>query len=982
MTRAVTWEGCRMTALEARTIDPANAPRAGAATDAARLAVFAAGSLEACAEALLAGLAAPGDAGVAWTCRWPQAIEMHPAGAIAADTAKAALEAHRADEPLSDRIHVLCDDGHAVALLIGVRPAADSMPLLDAAGVRFAELLRIERLSESVEQLGRSEQLQHALFAIADMAGSDLDMPQLLKGLHSIVGGLMYARNFYIVRYERERDTLRFLYFVDTVDPEGVPPDTELPLSQLERGLTWYLIRDGKPLMGPTWSLREQVSGPLRPMSAESADWLGVPMVRDGQVRGAVVVQSYLEGLQYTAADQAVLAFVAEHIQTALDRKRDQAELEQRVAERTRQLAEANIDLKKQVFERLRAEHLQATLYRIAALANTDESHESFYRQIHGAVGELINAENFYIALLSDDGTALSFAYSVDAVAGPRPSRPLGRGLTEYVMRHAKVLLTGLDTHQPLVEAGEIDPAPPSDSPSLFWLGVPLMEGDRVIGALVVQSYKPEVSYDDRDAELLTFVSHQIANSLQRRRSAEALRALNADLENRVVERTRELREQIAVRERVEAKLKHQVMHDPLTGLPNRLYLRDRIERAIAAVHRDPERRFALLYLDVDRFKLFNDSLGHLAGDEVLREVARRLGECVRDPDVVARLSGDEFAILLEHAPLPETACNVAQRVQEALQRPMQVAGQELQASASIGVALGDRRYESIDELLHDADVALYRAKSAGRKRFVLFNDSLAPGAMDVLGVEQQLRRALAEHQFEAHFQPLVRLADGHVVGYEALIRWQHPQRGLLLPVDFLPVAEDSGLIESIDWQMYRLACAAGAALVSDGGFMTLNISPRHFQHADFDARLLEVTRDTGFPPSQLRIEVTEGTLLGDPEAVARILERLRAACIEAALDDFGTGYSSLGYVQRFPLKMIKIDRSFVDPLGRDAGQRSSAIVGAILALARSLGLEVVAEGVETEAQREALMAMGCVYGQGFLFGHPQPADGWLALAP
>ncbi|MBW3550277.1 MAG: GGDEF domain-containing phosphodiesterase, partial [Proteobacteria bacterium] len=280
-------------------------------------------------------------------------------------------------------------------------------------------------------------------------------------------------------------------------------------------------------------------------------------------------------------------------------------------------------------------------------------------------------------------------------------------------------------------------------------------------------------------------------------------------------------------------------------------------------------------------------------------------------------------------------------------------------------------------ELLHDADVALYRAKSGGRSRFVLFDESLQLAALDVLEVERELRTGIAHGGFEPYFQPLVRLSDAHPIGYEALIRWHHPERGLLGPSQFLPVAEDSGLIEAVDWAMYRAACAAAVPLVRDGGFITINLSPRHFQNAEFDRQLLQLTAETGYDPARLRVEVTEGTLLGDPDAVVRILERLRAGGIEAALDDFGTGYSSLGYVHRFPLKMIKIDRSFVEPLGSDSSHRSSAVVAAVLALAHSLGLEVVAEGIETPAQRDALIAMGCVYGQGYLFGRPQPAAHW-----
>ncbi|MBA3486997.1 MAG: diguanylate cyclase, partial [Lysobacter sp.] len=846
-------------------------PDLSAVAPGAWLSIHAATTIDAGALMLLRGLAELGLLGctLVWSADWPEAMgvaQHHPGPeAPARASALSAVADHRARRPAAAHTQVLCDYASSAAVLLGPEtlhlPLPSTHPVgawLKAAGMRLGELMQAQRLQASVAQLAHAEKLQHALFAIADMASSALDMPQMLKGLHEIVGGLMYAENFYIAMYNRERDTLRFLYFADSVDTVA-PPDTDLPLSAVHGGLTWYLIHDRRPLMGPIPRLREQISGPLRELGTACDDWLGVPMMRDGQAMGAVVVQSYVKGIQYTAVEQSLLAFVAEHILTALERKRDRAELERLVTDRTQQLARTNADLQQEVAERLRGEHLQATLYKIAALANTDESIESFYRQIHQAVGELLNAENFYIALLSADGQELEFPYWVDATEEAPQARPLGRGLSEYVIRKGAALLSDLTIDQQLADAGEIAPIPLSDPPSLFWLGVPLLDGGRVIGLVVVQSYTPYVTYDEPDTELLTFVSYQIASSLQRRRSADALRKLNAELEQRVVSRTAELSEQIAVREQVEATLKHQVMHDPLTGLPNRLYLRDRLERALAGLRRNADRRFALLYLDIDRFKLFNDSLGHLAGDEILCEVARRLGECIREPDVVARLSGDEFAILLEDAPVPQTACKVAQRILVSLQEPMSVSGRELQTSASIGIAIGGARYTTIDQLLHDADVALYRAKSSGRQRFVLFEDSLQKAAMDVLGVEQALRTALSEGQFEPYFQPLVRLADSSIVGYEALIRWRHPQRGLLLPGDFLDVAEDSGLIEAIDWQMYRLACEAGAELVRDGGFITLNISPRHFQNTDFDERLLQLTDQTGYPASQLRIEVTEG---------------------------------------------------------------------------------------------------------------------------
>ncbi|WP_147652848.1 sensor domain-containing diguanylate cyclase [Vulcaniibacterium gelatinicum] len=950
------------------------------APEALAVRLLQAATPEAVAEVLCARLAEQGIEGtVLWSAAWPGDIRAHPpARATSAlfDAACGAIAAHRTRHAPPADLHVLSDDGEHVAALLHCAGGQPDPATIAAAGMRMAETLAMQQLHDTVARLEQSEKLQRALYAIADLAGSDLDMPAMLRELHRIVSDLMYAENFFLALYDRERDSVRFLYFVDTVDPEPPAQDEEFPLSRFEHSLSWYVIRDAKPLMGTTEELRRQVSGPLQLHGADSYDWLGVPLMRNGRVHGVMVVQTYIPGMRYTRAEMALLSFVAEHVLTALERKQRHADLEQRVRERTAQLDLAITELRREVAERERGEQLQAALYRIAALASTDESTERFYRHVHSIVGELINARNFYIALLSDDRSQVHFPYVVDEHGAQWESRPFGRGLTEYVVRCGTPQLVDMARAAQLAQAGEIDDYIVGE-PSLMWLGAPLFGEDEVIGVVAVQTYSPDVRYDERDAELLRFVSYQIASSLQRRRAAELLVRANAELERRVEERTRELRAEIEVRQQVEAMLKHQVLHDPLTGLPNRVYMRERIERALAAVRRDRNYRFGVLYLDVDRFKLVNDTLGHLAGDQVLQEVARRLSRSVREPDVVARLSGDEFAILLEHVQIPETATKVAQRVIQAMAKPMEVVGQTIQVGASIGMAMGDHRYATVDDVLRDADTALYRAKTTGRNRLVLFDEQLHQAAMNVLELEQDLRRAITHDEFLPYFQPLVRLEDGAVVGYEALLRWRHPRRGLLAPGEFLATAEDSGLIEQIDWRMFRLSMVHSRSFLHPDQFLTINVSPRLFQYGDLDQRLLALTSETGFPASQLRIEVTEGTLLGDPATVAVVLERLRAACIEAALDDFGTGYSSLGHVHLFPLKMIKIDRSFVEAVSAKDNTRSNAVIGAILALARSLGLEVVAEGIETEAQRRALQEMGCPYGQGYLFARPGPGEQW-----
>ena len=878
----------------------------------------------------------------------------------------------------------LCQQPEPALLLLTLWPGHDATSFLDElvaalqlAGQHLRRALEWSDLQHSHRQLERSEALQRALFAISDLAGSERDMPDMLRGIHAIVSTLMYAENFFIVLYNAEQDTIRFLYFVDVESPAVFEVGQDLPLNTIENTLTWYVIRDGSARMGDTEELLAQVSGPVALIGSDSYDWLGVPMLRDGRPRGALVVQSYRQDIGFSDEDLTLLQFVGSHILTAVERKQTKDDLEQRVHLRTLELAEANRGLQLEIIERQRAEHLQVALFQIAELATADIDQSEFYRRVHAAVGELLNAENFFIALLSDDGQRLTFPYSVDEVMAPPEERPLARGLSEYVLRCGTALWADNADIEELVRQGEVASGR-SGAPAMSWLGVPLIVGDEVIGLVTVQSYSPLIVYGPADQELLSFVASQVANSLVRRRSAESLRRAYEQLEHRVEERTLALRKEINERERIQDQLRHQVMHDSLTGLPNRGYLRDRIDRVLNSIRHEPLRRCALLYLDVDRFKIINDSLGHLAGDEVLKEVAMRLASCVRHPDLVARLAGDEFAILLEEVEIPSVAMTVAQRVLDALGAPMLVAGKELQPTASVGIAIGDAHYLAADELLRDADIALYRAKELGRKRFEMFDETLAKNVVDVLALEVELRQALQHDQFEPYFQPICRLDGGEVVGYEELIRWNHPSQGLLRPADFMKIAEDSGLIETIDWRMFELSCRQLVRHGRDDTFMTLNVSALHLRHADFDVRLIQLLERTGLPPTRLIFEVTEGALLDNPERVRATLDRLRMAGVGAALDDFGTGYSSLSYLHSLPLRMLKIDRAFVHELDKDQNSSSTTVVAAILALARALNIQVIAEGIETETQRDVLLAMGCEMGQGYLLGYPAPIGQWL----
>jgi diguanylate cyclase (GGDEF)-like protein len=846
---------------------------------------------------------------------------------------------------------------------------------------RLEAIVEVEMLQRSVTRLEQAERLQRALYAIADQASSGRDMPDVLRAMHEIVGSLMYAENFYIVLYDRSADSVRFTYFVDVADTDG-PSDESTALDELRGSLTWHLLRRGRALMGTPAELEKQIGEALVAFGPECVDWLGVPLVRGSDVVGGIVVQSYTESARFGEEDRALLAYVAQHILTALEHKQTLTDLERHVAERTDALREANVVLQQQVIERQRGEHLQAALFRIAELANTTESLEEFYEAVHRVVGSLLYSRNFYIALLADNDRELQFPYSVDEFDPTREPRELGNGMTEYVLRTGSPLLADHDGILRLQATGEVVS---HGTMSSCWLGVPLICADHTVGVLAVQSYADDHRYTLRDQELLTFVSYHIANALERKRHAESLKHAYAELEQRVAERTaelaaanRELRGEIERRERIERQLKHETLHDALTGLPNRALLLDRLGAALARYTRDPRRLFAVLFHDLDRFKIINDSVGHLLGDELLEEVGRRIADCLEPRDVVARLGGDEFAVLLTDIENDEDATQSAQRLIDVLNAPIRLANKEVFTSASIGIAVAAPRYRKADDLRRDADVAMYRAKSEGRHRYALFDETLHQDALHLLELEGDLRRAVTRKEFEPYFQAIQRLDDGRIVGYEALLRWRHPERGLLMPDSFLAVAEESGLSEQIDWLVFERVCQVAPALTASGGFVGINLSGRHFHSADLGGRLLDLFEAHGVPPPNIRVEVTEHVLLDNPALVKRTLQKLRSAGITIALDDFGTGYSSLSYLHQFPLQALKIDRSFVAELTASGSTGSSAVVRAILALAGSLGMQVIAEGIENETQRELLLRLGCEVGQGFLFGQPQPASCWL----
>jgi diguanylate cyclase (GGDEF)-like protein len=483
-------------------------------------------------------------------------------------------------------------------------------------------------------------------------------------------------------------------------------------------------------------------------------------------------------------------------------------------------------------------------------------------------------------------------------------------------------------------------------------MAAPVHENGVAVGSLVVASYRPGRRYSQTEQDVLAaFAEHASLALTDARNFEDAM---------------------------------HQAFHDSLTGLPNRALFMDRLDHALLHARRHGE-TIAVLFLDLDRFKVVNDSLGHLVGDHLLSAVATRIQACVRDEDTVARLGGDEFTVLLENVAEGDEAVRVAGRIASALGDAFRLGGLEVFVTASVGIALNTPNHDDGTALLRDADVAMYRAKPGGRSRYEIFDPSMNVAALERLALESDLHHAVGPGgcaEFQVHYQPLVELASGRVAGLEALVRWRHPRRGLLAPGAFVALAEETGLIVPLGRWVLREACRQARAWQGVAGghrlLMNVNLSARQLQDPDLATEVARTLAETGLAPNCLELEITESVLMSDAESSGRALAALQGLGVRLAIDDFGTGYSSLAYLKHLPVDTLKIDRSFVAGVARDPAD--AAIVGAVVTLARALGLAVTAEGVETAAELAHLQGLGCDRGQGYYFARPLPPEAATAL--
>jgi diguanylate cyclase (GGDEF)-like protein len=814
-------------------------------------------------------------------------------------------------------------------------------------------------------------EVRHTILCQLNKLANNINqVPDLLKQVHCIISSVVQNDEFSVAFFNPSLDVITFPY---CVGERFVNVNPSTSISHYKGSLLKYVLDTKKPLLANKVSTHKLVkNNQIKPIGDEKLQWLGAPLIKDGYIAGCIVLQMNDSFIQYNENDLELLTFISKHLMSGLNHIKELDILNTAVGKR-------NADLMQKIRDREKSDLLQDSLYQISELVNNPKLDISeFYSKVHQVVGCLLNTDNFSIVKYAEATNLLTFVYYVknngEDLSQDISSRVFGYHLTELVIRKRKSLLLTADDIKNLYEKGEIKSY---DKATIAWLGIPLIHSGNLLGVMVVRSYQEGVLYTEQDLELLNFVSAHISSAIRRRDLITIERATHGLLEKKVKIRTLALEEEISQRKLVEKQLTHAASHDGLTGLANRNIFIDLLNHAISSTKLFPRRLFAILFLDLDRFKIVNDSLGHHAGDTLLKTVANELLGIVRHKDTVARFGGDEFVILIEDLESEQKAYDIADRIVKLLSSPFVIEDHPVYIGTSIGVLFNNKRYDNADFMLRDADTAMYHAKENGRGRYEVFDSSMHSDIQNALSLESDIRDAIEAKEFTPYYQSIVDLETGEIRGFEALARWDSAKRGFVFPDNFIPLAEERNLVMPIDFQILEKSCRQlkewQTKMHCEDIYISCNLYGDHFFSLSLAQDISAILKKIDIDPSHLRIELTERALLNNSDVVLGNMRALKKLGVKILLDDFGTGYSSLSYLHLFPIDVLKIDRSFITNAHIDKSHQ--AIIKTIIDLATNLNMATVGEGIESLEDAEILNKMECRYGQGYYFSKPMKAE-------
>lgn len=841
---------------------------------------------------------------------------------------------------------------------------------------------KITRLKSLALKYKRAEVTQNMLLELSNLAAEVSSPSEFYSQVHRSLNILLPTDNFFVALLNPLNNVLEVPFFLDEKDDHPIDIFSKDYISEkLFSGLTGYVLKTGKSLLCDQDKFDQLIlDKKVASLGAPCHQWLGTPIKINHAVVGVLVIQSYSTNINFSEMDIELLSFVSHQISNIMERLRHQEQLEQAIKQRTKELSVAYDKLKQEVYERRRAEQLQKSLFEIADLSTSNIDNHTFYSELHRVISHLIPVSNCYIALLDEQSSMICFPFYISQVNCSLPkSRKSCDGLTEYIIKNRRPLLLQKSDIKTLVSTGEIYLKTPelNYTKDIYqWIGIPLFIHEQVRGALTIYSTSQTRRYQENDLDLLTFVSQHIANAIERKLSAESLISSYEKLEGKVIERTQslallnqDLEKEIAQRRKIERQLTHDANHDTLTDLPNRAMFMERLSQAVKHTRRHRLDRFALLFIDLDRFKLINDTLGHLEGDRFLIETSKRLQLCIRDNDTLGRIGGDEFVILLDRINSSHDAEEVAERVLAGLSEPYKLANQQFKSGASIGIAFSHNKDDTCESLLRDADAAMYQAKSNGKGCYVIFDDKSHKQLDKDIELEQELRNAIANHSLLISYLPIQNLSTGETVALEPRLYWNHPSLGKIKQAKLINIAEHCHLTTQLDIYLLESLNNEYSGLRErslDHLPLHLNISGQHLKHKHGLRQLKNKLKKLRFNNQQIWLFFDEQGFIFDTDNHIYAFEQITKLDVNLALSGYGSPHSALSSLTFLPLKGLKLDPSYACHL--DSKQHVKLLNAHFLA-AQALDLSVFVDGISTKSQQETMQQIGFEQGQGQALG-------------